>query len=57
MLVGKTAFNKSIRKKLTSFKRSVKNKDIEFSHSDFKVIEELDLHKNNSVYKLERFKM
>jgi site-specific DNA-adenine methylase len=50
MLVGKADFNKSIRKKLASFKRSVKNKDIEFIHSDFKVIKELDLHKNDFVY-------
>lgn len=49
MPVGKAGFNKSIRKKLTSFKRSVKNKDIEFIHSDFKVIKELDLHKNDFV--------
>jgi hypothetical protein len=43
--VGKTGFNKSIRKKLTSFKHNVKNKDIEFIHYDFKAIKEIDLYK------------
>jgi hypothetical protein len=43
MPVCKTDFNKRVRKKLTSFKRSVKNKNIEFIHSDFKVIKDLDL--------------
>ena len=50
MPVGKTDFNESIRKKLTSFKYGVKNKSIDFIQSDFRVIKELDLHKDDFVY-------
>ncbi|GHT16264.1 hypothetical protein AGMMS49573_05390 [Endomicrobiia bacterium] len=50
MPVGKTDFNESIRKKLTSFKYGLKNKNIEFVQSDFRVIKELDLRKDDFVY-------
>jgi DNA adenine methylase Dam len=50
MPVGKTDFNESIRKKLTSFKYGASSKDIDFVQNDFKILKELDLHKNDFVY-------
>ncbi|MDR1695232.1 MAG: Dam family site-specific DNA-(adenine-N6)-methyltransferase [Endomicrobium sp.] len=50
MPVGKTDFNESIRKKLTSFKHGVGKKDIDFVQNDFKILKDLDLHKDDFVY-------
>ncbi|MDR3306577.1 MAG: Dam family site-specific DNA-(adenine-N6)-methyltransferase [Endomicrobium sp.] len=50
MPVGKTDFNKSIRKKLTSFKYGVNNKDVDFSQNDFKILKDLDLNRDDFVY-------
>lgn len=50
MPIGKTDFNASIRDKLHSFKIGTKNKNIKFYFSDFSVIKEFELSKNDFVY-------
>lgn len=50
MPVGKTDFNASIRDKLHSFKIGTKNKNIKFYFSDFSVVKEFELSKDDFVY-------
>ena len=50
MPVGKTDFNESIRKKLKSFKHGTNNKMIDFIQSDFKILKEFGLNRNDFVY-------
>ena len=50
MPIGKTDFNASIRDKLHSFKVGTKNKNIKFYFSDFSVVKEFELSKNDFVY-------
>ena len=50
MPIGKTDFNASIRDKLHSFKIGTKNKNIKFYFSDFAVVKEFELSKNDFVY-------
>lgn len=50
MPVGKTDFNGSIRKKLSSFKQGVNKRDIHFHTADFSVISEFKLTPADFVY-------
>lgn len=50
MPIGKTDFNASIRDKLHSFKVGTKNKNIKFYFSDFSVVKEFELSKDDFVY-------
>ncbi len=50
MPVGKTDFNGSIRKKLSSFKKGISTKKIDFYMADFRVIREFRLTTKDFVY-------
>lgn len=50
MPVGKTDFNISIRDKLHSFKQGTKNKNIKFYCSDFSIVKEFELSRQDFVY-------
>ncbi len=50
MPVGKTDFNKSIRKKLSSFKEAVSKKNIDFITADINIIKELELNSEDFLY-------
>ncbi len=50
MPTGKTDFNKSIRKKLSSFKEAVSKKNIDFIAADMNIIKELELNSDDFLY-------
>lgn len=50
MPAGKTDFNASMRKKLTSFKEGLERREIRFMQADFTAVSSLDLNAGDFVY-------